>query len=1059
MASLLEKHVDSFHGNNASAGGGGAGGSPLGNLLGSLLQSADAPPDVGQGQSRGTGVLSILGSALKGDAEGLESAAGPIKSVKTTDPITGKPVEVRMRGANYAGHVGGDGKLVKNFSDVAHLDEFQTEGEKTRRKDVQKDVNEQWKKALSDADLSIEEQKALSGHFGNIKELTRLIQSLPPEKQKYILEAQQRQTTAQEQISVAQAIDKAVESGKIDGATLQRAVNAGFKLPAGLWSGSGKIDSGTSITLSDSQRTALSSSSGTVKSNAETVVKNQDNEFSRAANEAGIGKQYEAYKTSANVLGSKGVNLTNPLLNQEQTLKEIGIAEGNVERRAAEGRYLIDFKNQNPNTRVGAGAVRQQFSNNYTTGKPTVDDETGLPLEPQASTPAQANAPVAPPAQQAAAPASQPAKTSPSGARVPPRPAAPAVGGDQNQGNEGRRIASTTPVANTGGGAAVFYPKPGGRKPPQGAPTNTNLSLDKLLNSLAGQKYANGGVIRAANGIGPILPTDPRFKDPALAMMDNTDGIGSKIAKGFAASMGIPPDIASSIGKSVLGEDNYNYAQGFKADPYSYLKESLRAKPDVSPYDNLGGYARGGVIRAADGAPPVQRVGTAAVGKVDLPEYAVSRDRSEAMLPPNEVYNAPKVSRPSQIAGLFNPIDYEIQAQRYKRQEAPDLYGTYAPGRSVDIAGVGAEEGFHEARHTPIVDNYIRAVDAHQSAASAANQSAQARFYGQKADIEGEDSAFKDWLITPDALQFESMAGYKPSKDDWKRMTSQQTYARGGIIRAAEGAGPVIPPEMAQATPAFLQQIQAASPVPPPGPAQAGLGQVQNAGQNEQLKAMAADQKMRQNDAGFIDKKEQEWDSAEQKIRHAEEMHALKKWKVLKEAGVDVNYESLLKEAQKIASGKLLLDEVKSNNDEMTQANQGASLEDTIANIQRNNNQNTQTYQKAYNGYSHGGVERGYEAGSMGVIDGPGTTKSDSIPARLSVGEVVLPAEDVMAIGEGNPELGYKRLKDYARSFGSNQKAQLADGGMLNGNHYANGGRVGGGSLYDLVMGAYENGG
>ena len=1030
MASLLEKHIEGFHGNRTESAGDSS--SVLGNLLGSLLQNADAPPDAGKGQARGTGVLSILGSALKKDAEGLESAAGPVKSVKTTDPITGKPVEVRMRGANYVGHLGADGKVVQNFSDVAHLDEFQSEGEKTRRKDVQKDIGEGWKSALSKADLSIEEEQALKPHFGNVKSLTQLIKSLPPEKQAYILEAAQRQHTAQQQQTLASQLDKAVESGKIDASTLDLAARLNVKLPAGLVNGGGDVKKGTALTLSESQRNALSSSSSNLKATSDTVLKNQENEFSKAANEAGVGQQYEAFKTSAKVLGEKGIKLTDPLLNQTQTLKEVDIAEGNVNRRAAEGRYLVDFKTQNPNTRVGASAVTQQFLANY---KPE-------PTAQQPEAPAQANAPVAPPVQQAATPVSQPAQTSPTGARIPPRQPAPA------------------PAVQ---GAPVAPPaKPTGTLASVAAPLIQSLVSGGGTSGPSGRfpvRKAEGGVIRAANGIGPILPTDPRFKDPALAMMDNTDGIGSKIAKGFAASLGVPPDIASSIGKTVLGEDNYNYAKGFQADPYSYLKESLRAKPDVSPYDNLGGYARGGVIRAADGAPPVQRVGTAAVGKVDLPEYAVSRDRSEAMLPPNEVYNAPKVSRPSQIAGLFNPIDYEIQAQRYKRQEAPDLYGTYAPGRSVDIAGVGAEEGFHEARHTPIVDNYIRAVDAHQSAASAANQSAQARFYGQKADIEGEDSAFKDWLITPDALQFESMAGYKPSKDDWKRMTSQQTYARGGIIRAAEGAGPVIPPEMAQATPAFLQQIQAASPVPPPGPAQAGLGQVQNAGQNEQLKAMAADQKMRQNDAGFIDKKEQEWDSAEQKIRHAEEMHALKKWKVLKEAGVDVNYESLLKEAQKIASGKLLLDEVKSNNDEMTQANQGASLEDTIANIQRNNNQNTQTYQKAYNGYSHGGVERGYEAGSMGVIDGPGTTKSDSIPARLSVGEVVLPAEDVMAIGEGNPELGYKRLKDYARSFGSNQKAQLADGGMLNGNHYANGGRVGGGSLYDLVMGAYENGG
>jgi hypothetical protein len=52
-----------------------------------------------------------------------------------------------------------------------------------------------------------------------------------------------------------------------------------------------------------------------------------------------------------------------------------------------------------------------------------------------------------------------------------------------------------------------------------------------------------------------------------------------------------------------------------------------------------------------------------------------------------------------------------------------------------------------------------------------------------------------------------------------------------------------------------------------------------------------------------------------------------------------------------------------------------------------------------------------------GFINGPGTEKSDSIPAMLSDGEFVMTARAVRGLGDGSREKGVRKMYDMMRMF------------------------------------------
>ena len=61
-------------------------------------------------------------------------------------------------------------------------------------------------------------------------------------------------------------------------------------------------------------------------------------------------------------------------------------------------------------------------------------------------------------------------------------------------------------------------------------------------------------------------------------------------------------------------------------------------------------------------------------------------------------------------------------------------------------------------------------------------------------------------------------------------------------------------------------------------------------------------------------------------------------------------------------------------------------------------------------------------------VRGPGSGRSDSIPARLSDGEYVLTAEDVSLLGDGSNEAGAKRLDKWRKSLRKHKGSALAKG-------------------------------
>ena len=98
-------------------------------------------------------------------------------------------------------------------------------------------------------------------------------------------------------------------------------------------------------------------------------------------------------------------------------------------------------------------------------------------------------------------------------------------------------------------------------------------------------------------------------------------------------------------------------------------------------------------------------------------------------------------------------------------------------------------------------------------------------------------------------------------------------------------------------------------------------------------------------------------------------------------------------------------------------------------------------------GQSHGGYQRGGEfdywaqnvdvpraspsvAASGRYVKGPGTGRSDDIPARLSDGEYVIDAESVALLGDGSGDAGAKRLDEMRTNLRKHKSQNLRKGGF-----------------------------
>ena len=99
-------------------------------------------------------------------------------------------------------------------------------------------------------------------------------------------------------------------------------------------------------------------------------------------------------------------------------------------------------------------------------------------------------------------------------------------------------------------------------------------------------------------------------------------------------------------------------------------------------------------------------------------------------------------------------------------------------------------------------------------------------------------------------------------------------------------------------------------------------------------------------------------------------------------------------------------------------------------------------------GMSHGGP-MGYSRGSSResfAVEGPGTGRSDDIPAVLSDGEYVVDAETVALLGDGSSKAGAKKLDDLRVKVRKHKGQKLAQGrfsaNAKNPEAYLSGGRI-----------------
>ena len=70
---------------------------------------------------------------------------------------------------------------------------------------------------------------------------------------------------------------------------------------------------------------------------------------------------------------------------------------------------------------------------------------------------------------------------------------------------------------------------------------------------------------------------------------------------------------------------------------------------------------------------------------------------------------------------------------------------------------------------------------------------------------------------------------------------------------------------------------------------------------------------------------------------------------------------------------------------------------------------------------------KGFKAGGF-AVSGPGTGRSDDIPARLSDGEYVIDAETVALLGDGSTQAGSKRLDEFRVNIRKHKGKQLSKG-------------------------------
>jgi len=80
---------------------------------------------------------------------------------------------------------------------------------------------------------------------------------------------------------------------------------------------------------------------------------------------------------------------------------------------------------------------------------------------------------------------------------------------------------------------------------------------------------------------------------------------------------------------------------------------------------------------------------------------------------------------------------------------------------------------------------------------------------------------------------------------------------------------------------------------------------------------------------------------------------------------------------------------------------------------------------QAYTGYAHGGMAEG---GDRFAVNGPGTGRSDEIPAMLSDGEYVIDAETVALLGDGSSKAGAERLDQFRINVRKHKGRHLAKG-------------------------------
>jgi hypothetical protein len=80
------------------------------------------------------------------------------------------------------------------------------------------------------------------------------------------------------------------------------------------------------------------------------------------------------------------------------------------------------------------------------------------------------------------------------------------------------------------------------------------------------------------------------------------------------------------------------------------------------------------------------------------------------------------------------------------------------------------------------------------------------------------------------------------------------------------------------------------------------------------------------------------------------------------------------------------------------------------------------------------------------AVNGPGSGRSDDIPAMLSDGEYVMDAETVALLGDGSPQEGADRLDKFRKNVRQHKARKLAKGEFSDNakspEHYLKGGRT-----------------